>query len=217
MFTLSPHSVLLIGNFTLALSGVSCPCSPKLCLSSGILYGIKTWDLQRVGEGVTGWMSTVFSDGTSFLLACMAPSEHEASSGFQITFGVLRYFTNLPIALPAYSCHHFFPQFLLTHKYSVWNPGWEAPLLSEAIAAPPPHPPSVENSKVTSFSGEGTGKAFLSAVLILHFVAKSCCLYGVLSSSGNYGYLLFCILSQDSPKTVSKRVVLIKCQGIDIK
>ena len=138
VFTLSPHSVLLIGNFTLALSGVSCPCSPKLCLSSGILYGIRTWDLQRVGEGVTGWMSTVFSDGTSFLLACMAPSEPEASSGFQITFGVLRYFTNLPIVLPAYSCHHFLPQFLLTHKYSVWNPGWEAPLLSEAIAVPPP-------------------------------------------------------------------------------
>lgn len=82
-------------------------------------------------------MSTVFSDGTSFLLACMAPSEPEASSGFQITFGVLRHFTNFPIALPAYSCHYFFPQFLLTHKCSVWNPGWEAPLLSEAIAGPP--------------------------------------------------------------------------------
>lgn len=158
VFTLSPHSVLLIGNFTLALSGVSCPCSPKLCLSSGILYGIKTWDLQRVGEGVTGWMSTVFSDGTSFLLACMAPSEHEASSGFQITFGVLRYFTNLPIALPAYSCHHFFPQFLLTHKYSVWNPGWEAPLLSEAIAAPPPTPRQLRTQKLLPFLGKEQGK-----------------------------------------------------------
>lgn len=206
MFTLSPCSVLLIGNITLVLFGVSCPCSPKLCLSSGILYGFKTWDLQRVGQGVTGGMSTVFSDGTSFLLACMAPSEPEASSGFQITFGALRPFTNFPIALPAYSYHYFFPQFLLTHKCSVWNPGWEAPLLSEAIAGPS----SVQSSEVTSFSGEGTGKAFLSAVLILYFVAKSFCLYGVLSSSGNYGYLLFCILSQDSPKTMSKRAVLIK-------
>ena len=133
----------------------------------------------------------------------MALSEPEASSGFQITFRVLRYFTNLSIGLPAYSCHHFFPQFLFTHKYSVQNPGWEALLLSEAA------PTSVQNAEVTSFSGEGIGKAFLSAVLIFHFGAKSCCLYGVFSSSGNYGYLLFCILSQVSTKTMSKRAVLI--------
>lgn len=137
IFTLGPHSVPLIGNLTLALSGVSHPCFPELCLSSGIFHGVKTWDFQGVGKGVIGWRSTGLGDGTSFLLTCLSPSEPEALFCFQIIFEVLGYFANLPIALPAYSLFRptFLSQFLLTHRYGVWNLDWESPLLSESIAA----------------------------------------------------------------------------------